>query len=126
MSAQRFSADVRTVDDAVVVALTGDVNALAEAAFEEATTSALASAPETVVLDFSAASYINSTGIALVVDLLRRARAARVRVVACGLSEHYREIFTVARLTDFMPIADDVEGALRSPTTFFTGGSSHA
>jgi len=126
MSATQFSAHVRDADGGVVIALSGDVNALAEDELERAVTKALANTPDALVLDFAGTSYINSTGIALVVSLLRRARAARVPVVACGLSDHYREIFEITRLIDYMPIADDEASALRSPTTFFPRGSGHA
>ena len=123
MSPTRFAADVRETDGGVVIVLTGDINALAEDDLERAVTLALATDRDTVVLDFERIDYINSTGIALVVSLLRRARAARVRVVACGLSDHYREIFEITRLVDYMPIADDEASALRSPTTFLPRGT---
>ena len=58
------------------------------------------------VLDFSRTSYINSTGIALIVQLLANARARGIALTARGLSEHYRTIFEITRLADFMRIAD--------------------
>ena len=39
------------------------------------------------------------------------ARAAG-RGSACGLSEHYREIFEITRLADFMRISDSEDGAV--------------
>lgn len=68
---------------------------------------------ETVVLDFEDVDYINSTGIALIVGLLARARAANLAVVAYGLSDHYRQIFQITRLADFMGIFPDRAAALR-------------
>ena len=65
-----------------------------------------------VVLNFAGADYINSTGIALIVGLLARARAGGVPIRACGLSDHYREIFEITRLADFMPIATDEDSAV--------------
>ena len=56
------------------------------------------------MLDFSQVDYINSTGIALVVGLLAKARAAHIPLTAVGLSDHYREIFTITRLSDFIEI----------------------
>jgi anti-anti-sigma factor len=126
MTSTRFAADVREADGGVVVGLAGDINALAEYELERAVTRALATDRDTVVLDFESTDYINSTGIALLVSLLRRARAARVRVIACRVSDHYREIFEITRLIDYMPIADDEASALRLPTTFLPRGSPHA
>ncbi len=44
--------------------------------------------------------------------VLARARAQGMRVTACGLSDHYREIFEITRLADFMTIADNEDGAV--------------
>ncbi len=60
-----------------------------------------------VVLDFSDVGYINSTGIAVIVGLLARARAAGRPVRAYGLSDHYRQIFRITRIADFMAIFDN-------------------
>ncbi|MGO9750232.1 MAG: STAS domain-containing protein [Solirubrobacteraceae bacterium] len=60
-----------------------------------------------LLLDFSAVDYINSTGIALIVGLLARARAERRPVAARGLSDHYRQIFEITRISDFMTILVD-------------------
>jgi anti-sigma B factor antagonist len=60
-----------------------------------------------VLLDFGAVDYINSTGIALIVGILARARADSRTVSASGLSPHYREIFEITRLCDFMTILAD-------------------
>ena len=49
---------------------------------------------------------MNSTGIALIVSLLGRARASRVLVIGRGLDEHHRHIFTITRLSDFMRIEE--------------------
>ena len=56
--------------------------------------------------NFSRTEYINSTGIALIVRLLADARTREIEIAACGLSEHYRKIFEITRLSDFMRITD--------------------
>jgi anti-anti-sigma factor len=66
-----------------------------------------------VVLNFAGAGYINSTGIALIVGLLARGRAAGVEMRAYGLTPHYREIFEITRLADFLAITTDEESAVR-------------
>jgi anti-anti-sigma regulatory factor len=47
-----------------------------------------------------------------VVGLLAKARAHGIPVRAYGLTPHYREIFEITRLADFMAITDDEEGAV--------------
>ena len=88
----------------VTIELAGDIDGSAREVLEKAYADASASGATSILLDFSAVSYINSTGIALIVGLLGRARADHVSVGACGLSDHYREIFEITRLSDFMTI----------------------
>ena len=53
-------------------------------------------------------------GVALVVGLLGRARRADLRLMVCGLSEHYMEIFRITRLAEFMSVFPDEASALAS------------
>jgi anti-sigma B factor antagonist len=94
---------------AAVIHISGDVNRSAgdglDAAYEE-------SGAGDVVLDFADVDYINSTGIALLVGVLAKSRAAGRAVRACGLSPHYVEIFNITRIADFMAIYDDEQAAV--------------
>ena len=106
---------VRRRDGVAVIDLAGDVNRGAEEVLEAAWAQATAEPADAVVLNFEAAGYINSTGIALIVGLLARARAAGIEVRAYGLTPHYREIFEITRLADFMTISDDEDRAVGGP-----------
>jgi len=105
MAATEFAAQVRHEEGVAVLDLSGDVSSGAEQKLLEAY--AQTGGEAVVLLDFSAVDYINSTGIALIVGLLAQARAAGQEVQARGLAEHYREIFRITRLSDFMTILDD-------------------
>jgi anti-sigma B factor antagonist len=86
--------------------LHGDVDIFADEVLAAAYADATRNGATRLVLDFTAVGYINSTGIALIVRLLAEARRDRREVVAVGLSEHYREIFRITRLSDFMEIVE--------------------
>lgn len=104
-----FAVSVRNLAQASLLELHGDIDggaAQLTTAYEEA---AAAGGSGEIVLDFSDVSYINSSGIALIVSVLARARAAGRKVVAAGLSAHYRQIFEITRLSDFIELRDDVE-----------------
>jgi anti-sigma B factor antagonist len=119
-------ATTKVLPGAAVIEISGEVDGSAAAvltdAYQRAVTSATANSqdghdgPGTVVLDFAAVDYINSTGIALIVSVLARARAERRKVVACGLSPHYREIFDITRLSDFIELFPDLDGAVSQLT----------
>lgn len=112
MKTRHLQASVRRPPGAAIVDLHGEINGFAEATLNAAYTDAEASDPRVVLLNFAGVEYINSTGIALIVGLLARARAAGRRVLACGLSEHYVEIFNITRLSDFMTLLPDEESAM--------------
>ena len=104
MATVELEAHVRDEEGTRVIELVGDIDRNADEALDAAY-SEVGQAPS-VVLDFSQVSYINSTGIAVIVGLLARARANGQALTARGLSEHYRRIFEITRLADFMTIEE--------------------
>jgi anti-anti-sigma factor len=118
MTSQDESSELRaelTLQEGVaVITLHGEIDAFAESRLVSIYTQAEEQDPRAVILDLAEVDYINSTGIALLVELLARARDSRRPLLTCSLSEHYREIFQITKLADFMAIHDDVESALGS------------
>ena len=54
-----------------------------------------------VLLDFSKVDYINSSGIALVIQLLIEASNSGQKVAAFGLSAHFTKVFTMVGITKY-------------------------
>ena len=106
MDDRTFGAEVTEIPDEVRVRLSGDLNGRADETLATAYERVVALGPRRVSLDFGHVGYINSTGIALVVRLLAEARRDGRAVRAFGLTEHYREIFRITRLSDFMEIVE--------------------
>lgn len=102
--------DVRRLDGASIVDIDGDVTAGSEdvlmTAYEQA-----GEAPA-IVLNFSGLSYMNSGGIGLLVTLLVRANRRSQRLLAYGLSDHYRQIFELTRLDEAVGIHGSEADAL--------------
>lgn len=119
MTTSELTTAVRLREGAAVIDLTGDVNARAEESFDAAWHEVLQAKPDAVVLNFETAGYINSTGIALIVGLLAKARAHGIPMRAYGLTPHYQEIFEITRLADFLAINPDEDSAVHG-----TDGSS--
>lgn len=111
MAARHFRAEVRREPGGTVLDLMGEIDGFAQETLDAAYAEAEKSEGP-VLLNFREVDYINSTGIALIVGLLARARAARRDLSAYGLSEHYVEIFNITRLSDFMGVFPDEESAL--------------
>ena len=108
-----FEANVRR-NGITIVDLDGEVDGAADEALNAAYEDAISTNPANVLLNFANVSYINSTGIALIVGLLAEARRSERKITACGLSDHYKEIFEITRIADFVTVYDD-EAAATNP-----------
>ena len=112
MQAKHLEASVRQEPGSAVLDLRGEINGFGQEALDAAYAEAETKDPEIILLNFEEVDYINSTGIALIVGLLAKARAAKRRLLAYGLSDHYVEIFNITRLSDFVGVYPDEESAL--------------
>jgi anti-sigma B factor antagonist len=95
-----------------VIDIQGDITAASEDVLMEAYARASDDAVKAIVLGFTGLDYMNSGGIGLLVTLLVRAQRQHQRVLAYGLSEHYRQIFELTRLDEAMSIHDSEDEAL--------------
>lgn len=93
----------RAGDEVAVIAIEGDVTPAREGALMHAYGQAIEAGASAIVLDFTDLTYMNSGGIGLLVTLLVRARGKH-RLLACGLSEHYRQILSLTRLDEAIEV----------------------
>jgi anti-sigma B factor antagonist len=105
---------VRYSDGTAVVDLPAQIDSTAEHALNAAYAAAVAHGSKTVLLNFAGVDFLSSTGIALIVGILARARKDGRKITASGLSDHYKEIFEITRLADFMTIFADETTALKA------------
>lgn len=114
MAEAQLEVSIREVGGVAVIDLVGDINAFAEASLINAYMEASATGAKVLALNFIGVEYINSTGIALIVSLLARARKDQQEVRAFGLSEHFTNLFEITRLSDFMQIVPDETAAIET------------
>ncbi len=95
-----------------VIRVEGEVTGFAEEPLMNAYSQADRSPIRTILLDFTRLEYMNSTGIGLLVTLLIRSQRQEQRLLACGLSEHYKQIFDLTRLNEAIALYETQEEAL--------------
>ena len=100
------------VGSAAVLRIAGDVTSSSESDLMTGFSEALDDGATAVVLDFSGMEYMNSGGIGLLVTLLVRAQRAGARLLATGLSDHYRQILALTRLDEAIEILPDEAAAM--------------
>ena len=94
MNVRKISTAIRIID------IQGEVTAFAEEVLMSAYAEANAPGTRVIILNFHAMEYMNSSGIGLIVTLLIRINRQKQRLLSYGLSEHYRHIFELTRLSN--------------------------
>jgi anti-sigma B factor antagonist len=107
-------AEVRSTaqPDTSVIRIEGEITSGSEKPLMDAFARAVDGGARTIILDFGGLDYMNSGGIGLLVTLLVRAQRQGKRLMAVGLNEHYRQIFSLTRLDEAIGIHDTEDAAL--------------
>lgn len=106
------SASTASGKSIAVLALTGDVSSEAGTTVLSAY-HALESHPAHVLLDFTRVSYINSSGIAIVIQLLIEAeQKGGPSIGIFGLTPHFQKIFKLVRVDKYAALYPDESSAL--------------
>ena len=71
-----------------------------------------APAPQRVVVDLSGVSYMDSSGLATLVEALQASRKGQYKLVICGLQPRVRAIFDIAKLAMVFTIVPSLDQAL--------------
>ncbi|HEY6628438.1 MAG TPA: STAS domain-containing protein [Acidimicrobiia bacterium] len=105
-----------TVRDAApgvrVIDISGEITSFSEQDISAAHDEAARGGVTAIILNFDGLEYMNSGGIGLLVTTLIRAQRNGHRLLAYGLSDHYRQIFSLTRLDEAIGIFDDEDAAL--------------
>lgn len=66
-----------------------------------------------ILLDFSGVDYINSSGIAIIIQVLLEAEKAQTQSIGIfGLSPHFRKVFTMVGINKYAALHIDEPSAL--------------
>ena len=95
-----------------VIRLYGHVNTFAEGAIEGEINRLIDMRCPLVVLDFTGVENINSAGITILIGLAERMKDAEARLGAFGLTDHYRKIFKMVGLEEYITVNEDLDSML--------------
>lgn len=114
MSETILTVDTAQRGGAVVVSPRGDIdmNGSPVLKVELRRIGAATPPPERIVIDLSGVSYMDSSGLATLVEALQNSRKNRYKLVVCGLQPRVRAIFDIAKLAMVFTIAPTLDNAL--------------
>ena len=102
---------VKSIDletEKICIALTGDIDMHSSPDVRVAMTAVIAKKVPCVVMDLHEVSYMDSSGIATLVEVLQRIKRYKGKLVPSGLQPRVKSVFEIAKLTDIFEIRSDV------------------
>jgi anti-sigma B factor antagonist len=96
----------------MILAFSGDISSTSKDAILAAY-HGLQVSDSPLLLDFTGVDYINSSGIAIIIQMLLEAHKSGSRSVGIfGLSAHFKKVFTMVGIGKYASIYDDENSAL--------------
>jgi anti-anti-sigma factor len=111
---QQTEIALETLGDVTLFDVKGDVTALSEPFLNEAYEKAKAQGVSKILLQFKKDAYINSGGIALLIQVLAETQKNNQKAAITGLSDHFNKIFNMVGITKFARIYNTLDDALEA------------
>ena len=99
--------------DIAVISIQGDVTAVTGEVIVDAYGSNDVSNSPKILLQFDKDCYINSGGLASLIDIASEGRKKQQKIHAYGLSDHFQKIFHMVGLTRCIPVFTSEEAAMK-------------
>jgi anti-sigma B factor antagonist len=106
----RVEQEVR--DGSVILSPEGDVDLSASPSLRTRLHEALNNKPDRLVIDLSRVDYMDSSGVATLVESLQIARRGSTTLVLANLRDRVRSVFEIARLDTVFTITTTVDEAM--------------
>ncbi len=91
----------------------GDITALSEPYLNEAYQKATDQGASRILLKIDKDAYINSGGIAVLIQILALTKQNKQHIGITGITDHFEKIFNMVGITKFATIYPSVEDALK-------------
>lgn len=95
----------------IVISPTGDVDMSCSPILRSALRDEQASRPRRLIVNLTRVGYMDSSGLATLVEAMRTAKRNGTSMVLCGMNDKVRAIFEIARLHQFFTIVDGLDQA---------------
>lgn len=105
---------LETIESVTVLDIRGDVTVVSEPFLKEAYEKANRQGAAKIVFKFDENAYINSGGIAILIQLLSQTKMNNQQIAITGLSDHFKKIFNMVGITKIARIYSSADEARRS------------
>ena len=109
--AEELEIHTENIHDGVIVRPTGEIDLSCASMLRQRLGKIQEGKPTRLVIDLSAVPYMDSSGVATLVEAMQIARRSGSKLVLCALQDKVRSIFEIARLDMVFSIVGSVEEA---------------
>jgi anti-anti-sigma factor len=111
---QETEINLKKQGDITIFDVHGDVTAFSEPFFNKAYKNANDQGTSKILLKFTENAYINSGGIAILIQLLAQTKRNNQQITITGLSNHFKKIFNMVGITKFAQIYNTADEAINN------------
>ena len=104
----------KTDGDATIVTPQGDIDLSRAPSLRSQLSAIQAKRPRKLIIDLNGVPYMDSSGVATLVEAMQNARKSGSKLVLCALQDRVRSIFEIARLDMVFTIVKTTEDGLKA------------
>ena len=105
-------ASVRKRDSVAIIDMKGEVTSFADEMINSLVNDTVEEGFQKIVFNFSDVSYINSSGIAVLIGIVTGLASRGIAFKVYGLTPHFKKIFRMIGLTQYVKVLGSEEDAL--------------
>jgi anti-sigma B factor antagonist len=94
----RIEVTTRTINDATILSPQGEIDLSRAPSLREQLNLAQSKRPRRLIVDLSAVPYMDSSGVATLVEAMQHARRQGGKLILSAMQDRVRSIFEIARL----------------------------
>jgi anti-sigma B factor antagonist len=100
-------------DHVHIFSLSGRLDSSTSPTLEEKINEVLENGPHNIILNFKNLEYISSAGLRVILKTTKNLKAKKGTLLLCSMQDYVREVFEIAGFDTFLPIAANLDDALK-------------
>ena len=109
--ADELQIETEPIEDGMVVRPIGEIDLSCAALLRQRLSQVQSSQPSRLIIDLSQVPYMDSSGVATLVEAMQVARRGGSKLILCALQDKVRSIFEIARLDMVFAIVESRDEA---------------
>lgn len=109
-----FTVDHRIHGDLTIVTVTGEIDVFTTPRLRESLLEMIENGAVHLILDFTDVTFLDSTGLGVLVGMFHRLRSRNGSMVIAGSGDRIRRVFYVTQLNKIFELYDSLDQALEA------------